>query len=255
MKYEEIFKLKEMLEQSGIPFDWVEKWGYDEEEIERLKKIAPDLIDRYQICYPKGSFHNREAPRWISVIEGFGTYGAEQDRLEIMGGADTTDQLDEVTGWLTADEVFDRIKKHHFRKEKFVMKKTIKVIDEDTLEIKEVTIEEDVTDTVKDDIVENFRAMLNREPEEFYQKYREMKQAEANFAEIYEPFKEKLIKFHEDNPDLPKSIIVGGVKVTYVSPTTRSTIDSKKLKEEEPELVKKYTKNTNVKASVRLEEV
>lgn len=43
------------------------------------------------------------------------------------------------------------------------------------------------------------------------------------------------------------------LKVTYVEPTTRSTIDSKKLKEELPAIAEKYTKTTVVKGSVRIE--
>ena len=43
------------------------------------------------------------------------------------------------------------------------------------------------------------------------------------------------------------------LKVTYVEPTTRSTIDSKKLKEELPTIAEKYTKTTVVKGSVRIE--
>lgn len=43
------------------------------------------------------------------------------------------------------------------------------------------------------------------------------------------------------------------LKVTYVEPTTRSTIDSKKLKEELPAIAEKYTKTTMVKGSVRIE--
>lgn len=120
-KYKEIWKLKRMLEKAHIPFDWIEGWGYGEKEIIKLKKIAPNLIDRYQICYPKGSFHN-EANRWISVIEGFGTYGSERDRLEIMGGLTPMERYEQykdnlgrvhitVQGGLTAHNVFSRIKK------------------------------------------------------------------------------------------------------------------------------------------------
>lgn len=72
-KYKEIFKLKRMLENAGIPFDWREGWGYSEDKMALLKTIAPDLMEHYQICYPKGSFDGDEI-RWISVIEGFGTY-------------------------------------------------------------------------------------------------------------------------------------------------------------------------------------
>lgn len=43
------------------------------------------------------------------------------------------------------------------------------------------------------------------------------------------------------------------LKITYVEPTTRSTIDSKKLKEELPAVAEKYTKISQVKGSVRIE--
>ena len=81
-KYKEIFKLKRMLEKENIPFEWIECFGYPESEIKKLRKIAPDISEHYQICYPCKD----DKKIWISVIEGFGTYGSEQDRLEIMGG-------------------------------------------------------------------------------------------------------------------------------------------------------------------------
>ena len=113
MKYKEIFKLKKMLEDARIPFDWIEGWGYTHEQIVKLMDIAPDLIERYQIIYPNNE--NRK----ISVIESFGTYGAEQDRLEIMGGftpwerfsAGYGEETNPCMGYLTAHNVFKRIKK------------------------------------------------------------------------------------------------------------------------------------------------
>lgn len=42
------------------------------------------------------------------------------------------------------------------------------------------------------------------------------------------------------------------VSFTYVAPTTRSTIDSAKLKKDHPELAEQYTKTSAVKASVRI---
>ena len=42
------------------------------------------------------------------------------------------------------------------------------------------------------------------------------------------------------------------IKVTYVAPTTRTAIDSAKLKKELPEIAQKYTKTSNVKASLRI---
>lgn len=142
------------------------------------------------------------------------------------------------------------------------MKKKIIQIDEDTLEIKEIfvdreeeTSEDGYTFTDYDEINKLLQGAMNCEPEEFYQKYRDYKEAEANFNKLYEPFKTNIIELHEKHPEIPKGVVVGGVKLTYVSPSERKTIDSKKLKEEEPEIAKQFTKTTNVKASVRIEEV
>ena len=41
-KYKEIHKLKKMLEDADIPFDWIEGWGYGTEERKLLNIIAPD---------------------------------------------------------------------------------------------------------------------------------------------------------------------------------------------------------------------
>ena len=100
----EIFRLKRMLEKAEIPFDWIESLGYDK----RLMMAYPDLLEHYHICYPVQGDGQR-----ISVIEGFGTYGREQDKLEIMGGLTEEEKEEgyEVIGWLTAEEVFERIKK------------------------------------------------------------------------------------------------------------------------------------------------
>ena len=43
------------------------------------------------------------------------------------------------------------------------------------------------------------------------------------------------------------------IKVTYVAPTTRTSIDSAKLKKEHPEIAEAYQKISNVKASVKIE--
>lgn len=106
-----------------------------------------------------------------------------------------------------------------------------------------------------EEVREMIQSILNCEPEEFYKKYKKMKKAEEEFNKLYEPFKKGLIQLHAEHEDLPHTIIVGGTKVTYVSPSTRNTIDSKKLKEEEPEIAKKFTKSTLVNASVRIEGV
>ena len=193
-KYNEIFKLKKMLEKAHIPFEWQENWGYDEGTLTEMRRITPDLVERYQICYPCFG-----EGRKLSAIQGFGTYGAEHDLIEIMGllTPEEEESGDEVVGHLTAENVFERIKKDYEGRIKFMKK--IMVIDEDTLEMKEIVVEESTTD---DKIIEDFadalRTALNCDAEEFYQKYREMKKAEEAFKEVYEPFKENLIKLHED---------------------------------------------------------
>lgn len=42
------------------------------------------------------------------------------------------------------------------------------------------------------------------------------------------------------------------LSVTYVAPTTRTTIDSTKLKKDMPEIAEKYSKTSNVKASIKI---
>lgn len=99
----EIFKLKRMLEKENIPFEFIERFGYDKE----LKKKFPDLTEHYQICYP--SQKNIK----ISVVEGLGTYGREQDKLEILGGFTAWEKFiygNSPIGFLTAKNVFKRIR-------------------------------------------------------------------------------------------------------------------------------------------------
>lgn len=140
------------------------------------------------------------------------------------------------------------------------MKKKIIKIDEDTFEITEMYVEvedEEVIEEATGDAITDFADALRRAmgctADEFYEKYQTMKKAEADFKEAYEPLKAKVIELHETQ-NLPKNIIVGGAKLTYVSPSTRSTIDSKKLKEEEPEIAKKFIKTSQVGATVRIED-
>lgn len=137
------------------------------------------------------------------------------------------------------------------------MKKVIRYVDEDTLEIMEKVIDDGVKELPEDEAKEmanTFIQALGCDPDEFLKKYLAMKKAENEFEEIYAPFKENLIELHSKRDDLPNTLVIGSIKLTYVSPSTRNSIDSKKLKEEEPDVAKKYTKTTNVKATIRLED-
>ena len=105
-KYKEIFRLKKMLEDANIPFDFFEM---DPD----ARKIIPEF-EHWHINYPnRGDFI-------VSVIEGIGTYGEQDDKLEIMGGLTEEEKEEgyEVIGWLTAEEVFERIKKLEEENEK-----------------------------------------------------------------------------------------------------------------------------------------
>lgn len=86
----EIFKLKELLEQAGIPFEfYLEKEGC-------------------HICYPMDGEN-----RVCSAIQTKWSYGHEVDLIEIMGLLTEEErEEDSVKGWLAAEEVFERIKNH-----------------------------------------------------------------------------------------------------------------------------------------------
>lgn len=134
------------------------------------------------------------------------------------------------------------------------MKVTKKVVNEDTLELEDVVVE-DSSDNKTEDYRNKILGALDCKPEAFFQKYREYLIAEAEFKKVYDPFKDKLLNLYKELPEMPNTISIGGLQVTYVSPSTRTSIDSKKLKEEEPEIAKKFTKTTEVNATLRLGKV
>lgn len=135
----------------------------------------------------------------------------------------------------------------------------MKVVDENTLELVEVEDTKISNEMFsEEDSQKQINAVekaLGCGPGEFYKKYRAYKEAEAEFKEIYEPFKKNLIQLHKDMPDLANTVMIEGCKLTYISPSTRTSIDTKKLKEEEPELAKKYNKITDVAATIRIDDI
>ena len=96
-KYTEIFKLKDMLENAKITFDFI-------------KHTSPSKKG-FQICYPE-----KGGNCVCSVIEHSFSYGNEKDLLEIQGlmtKEEEEEQHDSVLGFLTAENVFKRIEKHY----------------------------------------------------------------------------------------------------------------------------------------------
>lgn len=98
-EYKEIFRLKEMLEEAEIPFE------FEDRSIEQAD------FQSYHIGFPA----IRPMHEMIcSVVEGFATYGSEVDKLEIMGLlTEKESEIDSVRGWLTAENVFNRIEAYY----------------------------------------------------------------------------------------------------------------------------------------------
>lgn len=89
----EIRRLADMLDRNNIPFD------------------TETLFGGMHIAYPK--FATDDEPCVCSVILHNGSYGREVGLLEIMGLLTKEERKhDEVVGFLTAEDVFERIKKH-----------------------------------------------------------------------------------------------------------------------------------------------
>lgn len=133
----------------------------------------------------------------------------------------------------------------------------MKIVNEYTLEIEDVDLnnEAGTTNTQAKDDMTNIMAEAfdGCSPEVLEAAYTRYKQAEEEFNKLYEPIKDNIINLHKTVEDLPKRILIGDMMMTYVSPSVRTTIDTKKLKEEEPEIAKKFTKTSDVKATIRLE--
>lgn len=99
MRYTEILKLKEMLEEANIPFTFTDDYFGVKELIKKDYSWKP-FYPAYQIQL--GDF---------DVVEHKCSFGEEDDLLEIMGAMTKEEQEKcAVIGHLTAEEVFKRFK-------------------------------------------------------------------------------------------------------------------------------------------------
>ena len=94
MEYKEIFRLKEMLEEANIPFEWV------------VDNFV--VSEGYQIII----YSKDETTVLCNCTENSRSYGNKEDKLEIMDGLteEENEYYHSVLGWLTAEEVFKRFK-------------------------------------------------------------------------------------------------------------------------------------------------
>lgn len=86
--------------------------------------------------------------------------------------------------------------------------------------------------------------------EQFLQDFKKLAKAKLEFEKlekkVKDEFKEKMEEYGIKKFDNEL------FTVTYVAPTTRQSIDTKKLKELHPRIAKKCTKTSDVKSSVRI---
>jgi predicted phage-related endonuclease len=78
----------------------------------------------------------------------------------------------------------------------------------------------------------------------------DLKSKQENLENINKEIKEKILATMEENGE--KKFENEFISITYVAPTTRTTVDSKKLKDEQPQIFEQYSKVSNVKSSVRI---
>lgn len=126
-KYTEIFKLKEMLEEAGIPFTFTDdlfnaKAAFMKNP-EKAEADRPNMYPAYQI----------RIGHLADAIQHHFSYGEASDLIEIMGGlteeegGKEDEEVDgEVLGGLTAEEVFKRFKYCYIHNTRVYKEETVK---------------------------------------------------------------------------------------------------------------------------------
>lgn len=105
-KYNEILKLKDMLDEAKIPYQsFTDDFFKVKDKLDTAPLCVVDLLRKQYPAY------QLRLNKDIDVIEHWGSYGNEEDLLEIMGAlTEEEHEHDSVLGHLTAEEVFKRFK-------------------------------------------------------------------------------------------------------------------------------------------------
>lgn len=88
--------------------------------------------------------------------------------------------------------------------------------------------------------------------EETIKKIRDLEEVRLEAETLMKELKEELLEKMESN-GIQESFETNGLKVTYKKASTRNSLDSKKLKEEQPSIYEKYLKESPVKSSISLD--
>ena len=83
---------------------------------------------------------------------------------------------------------------------------------------------------------------------DFIERYKDFQKIKLEMELLEKEFKEELKEAMEKTGQT--SILLEGFSVTYRKGSKRTTIDTKRLKEENPEIAKQYEKETETSASV-----
>ena len=104
-KYTEIFRLKDKLDAIDLEHTFNDHTIYIPE--------ANRKREHYQIL-----LYDEDGDRIVSIVQGEFTYGSNENKLEIMGLLTPEEsECDSVVGYLSADEVYERIMKYYGERE------------------------------------------------------------------------------------------------------------------------------------------
>ena len=97
--------------------------------------------------------------------------------------------------------------------------------------------------------IENNKPIIN---EEFRQKLIDFEKMKKEIEYQTNLLKSELVEIMPQIGKEDEPIIMDGIMITYKKGYTRTNIDSKKLKEENPEIYELYTKETKVNPTVMI---
>ena len=104
----ELNKLEQWLIANDIHYERIDK---EDMPIDESLPYCLVQLEQHQICVPEYDSERRE---WDAICHR-DSYGAEVGLLEIMGTIVRDNAGDSVEGWLTAEDVIERVKEKYFK--------------------------------------------------------------------------------------------------------------------------------------------